>query len=199
MSSPLPAIGSALLLTCAAIAADEAVPAAQPQPVVAPRLLSLLPKYNPPKAGVTIDRRETDRPRNTIVRLPKDLLPAESSPVAAAASDNDGPAPEGVVRLPRYEVRERRLPAFKERELLAPAARVDLYLKRHPGLRIGNLFGLNRGIARAMIEEEDAYDRRLEMDELLAFERFANAQPRPNDEADAGESGGTPPSAAPGK
>jgi hypothetical protein len=113
--------------------------------------LSLLPKYNPPTSGSPVDRRESDRPRNTIVRLPKNLLPPESI-TASAAADNHGQPPEGVVRLPRYDVRERRLPKFKERELLTPTARVDLHLKRHPGLRIGNLFGLNRGIARAMID-----------------------------------------------
>jgi hypothetical protein len=132
MSSPLPAVASALFFACSAIAAEDVVPAVQPKHVVAAKLWSLLPKYNPPKSGSTGDRRETDRPRNTIVRLPKDMLPPESTPAPAVPSENQEPAPEGLVRLPRYEVRERRLPNFKEREIFSPTARVDLYLKRHP-------------------------------------------------------------------
>jgi hypothetical protein len=42
-----------------------------------------------------------------------------------------------------------------------------------------------------MIEGEDAYDRRLEMAELLSFQAFADSQPRPKDDGDLGESGGT--------
>lgn len=145
------------------------------------------------------DRRETDRPRNAIVRLSKDLLPPEATPAAAASFENHEPAPEGVVRLPSYDVRERRLPNFKEREILTPTARVDLYLRRHPGLRIGNLFGWNRGIASAMIAEEDAIDRRREMSDLLALAAFADSLPRPKDDSDSGESGGTASPVAHGK
>lgn len=99
-------------------------------------------------------------------------------------SEDTDSAPNGVVRLPRYDVLSRRLPNFKERELLSPSARVDLHFKRHPGLRIGNLFGLNRGIARVMIAEQDEIDRRREMAELLSFQSFAESQPRPKDDRD---------------
>jgi hypothetical protein len=114
------------------------------------------------------------------------MLPAESitAPAVASSSEHTDPAPNGVVRLPRYDVRTHRLPNFKERELLSPSARVDLHFKRHPGLRIGNIFGLNRGIARAMIAEQDDYDRRREMAELTSFQSFAASQPRPKEDLD---------------
>ncbi len=191
MSSPLPAVAVALLFACSAIAAEDAVSPTEPQPSGVTKVRSLLPRYSPPKTGTVVDRRETDRPRNVIVRLPKDMLPPEAIPAPVVSSENHEPAPEGVVRLPRYDVREGRLPNFKEREILSPTARVDLYLKRHPGLRIGNLFGLNRGIASAMIAEEDAIDRRREMADLLSLAAFADSQPRPKEESDSGESAST--------
>jgi hypothetical protein len=185
MRPPLLAVALALLPACTAAAAEDIAAAAAQQPAVSTKLQSLLPKYNSPRTVVTVDRRETDRPRNVIVRLPKEMLPPESiAAPAAAVAENSDPAPNGVVRLPRYEVREPRLPNFKEREILRPRARVDLHFKRHPGLRIGNIFGLNRGIARAMIAEQDDYDRRQEMAELLAFQSFADSQPRPKNESD---------------
>jgi hypothetical protein len=122
------------------------------------------------------------------MRLPKDLLPREAVIASAGHMEDSGLAPEGVVRLPRYNVGGRRIPQFKEREILTPTARIDLYLKRHPGLRIGNLFGLNRGIAAAMIAEQDALDRRREMNDLLEFQAFANSQPRPDESRDSNES-----------
>lgn len=108
------------------------------------RVVSGLPRYSPPKANgeendASTDSPETDKPRNAIIRLP------------------------------RYHVREPKLPQFKDRELLTPEGKLDLAFKRRPGLKIGNLFGLNRGIAMAMLAEDEAYERRLEMAELSSF------------------------------
>lgn len=108
------------------------------------RVVSGLPKYSPPKANseegeAASDLRETDKPKNAIIRLP------------------------------RYHVRERKIPEFKNRELLTPEGKLDLAFKRRPGLKIGNLFGLNRGPALAMLAEDEAYERRLEMEELSSF------------------------------
>ena len=181
-----------MIFACCALAADDAAPAVQAKPANSPRLLPLLPKYSPPKPTTNVDRRETDRPRNTIVRLSKDLLPPESVSAPATSTETHDPAPDGVVRLPRYDVQERRLPNFKEREILTPTARIDLFMKHHPGLHIGNLFGLNRGIAAAMIAEEDELDRRHEMAELLNFQAFAESMPRPKDDSASDDSGNTP-------
>ena len=188
MKAAVLAMASALLLLSWAFAADDAVSSAPVRPPAAAKVLAKLPKYTPVATGTPVDRREIDRPRNAILRLPKDLLPPEAVTASAGPMDDNGAAPEDVVRLPRYDVQGRRIPQFKERELLTPTARIDLYLKRHPGLRIGNLFGLNRGMAAAMIAEEDAYDRRREMSDLLKFQVFAESLPRPDESRDSDES-----------
>jgi hypothetical protein len=182
------AIASALLVLTRALAAEELVSASPTRPPSSAKVLAKLPKYAPVSTGTPVDRREIDRPRNAIVRLSKDLLPPEAVIASAAPTEDNGRAPEGVVRLPRYTVGGRRIPKFKEREILTPTARIDLYLKRHPGLRVGNLFGLNRGIAAAMIAEEDEIDRRREMNDLLEFQAFANSLPPPDESRDSNES-----------
>lgn len=178
--------------------AEETVPGEQAQPGAASRVSSFLPKYSPPKSGSKVDRREIDRPRNAIPRLPKDVLPPEST-VAPSLNTSEEAAGEGVVRLPRYDVREDRLPNFKEREILSPSARIDKYLKRHPGLRIGNFFGLNRGIAAAMIADQDAYDRRMEMQDLLGLQALAKSLPPPREDRESSNEQGTPVSAPTGQ
>ena len=193
MRSAALALASALLLGNGAIAADEPVSPPPSRPRATANVLAKLPKYSPGPAATPVDRREVDRPRNAIVRLPKDLLPPEAVIGPASLPDDNGAAPDGVVRLPRYEVQERRLPRFKDREILTFSGRVDTYLKRHPGLHFGNLFGLNRGIAAAMIAEQDEIDRRHEMNDYLAFEAFANSLPRPNDSKDASDAESAPP------
>jgi hypothetical protein len=108
------------------------------------RVVAGLPKYSAPKAKGTSgdassETQETDKPRN------------------------------GIIRLPRYHVREQKVPDFKNRELLTPEGKLDLALKRRPGLKVGNFFGMNNGIAMRMLAEDDAYERRLEMQELSSF------------------------------
>lgn len=124
--------------TAASSSADHALSRATSE-----RVVSGLPKFSPPKAKAeeseATDLRETDKPKNAIIRLP------------------------------RYHVRERKIPDFKNRELLTPEGKLDLAFKRHPGLKIGNIFGLNRGVAMAMLAEDEAYERRLEMEELSSF------------------------------
>lgn len=122
------------------------------------------------------DLRASAPPRNTIPRLPAHLL-ATPTTSSVSASLQLEPPPEGVLRLPRYEVRDRKQSALKRRELLTPEAKIDLQFKQHPGLKIGNLFGLNRGIAAFMAAEEDDHERALEMGELLSFQQFADAHP----------------------
>lgn len=107
------------------------------------RVVAGLPKFTPAKPTAvgeeSPDLRETDKPRN------------------------------GIIRLPRYQVREKKAPDFKNREMLTPEGKIELAFKRRPGLKIGNIFGLNRGIAMAMLAEDEAYERRLEMEELSSF------------------------------
>jgi hypothetical protein len=112
-------------------AATAASPARKP--VVSSYLGSILlasrPKYKPPAElsdqTADADLRELDPPRN------------------------------GIIRLPKYMVQDHRTPAFNEYEMLTPRGRLDLALKRHPGLKFGPLARLNHGWAMAMLAEEE--------------------------------------------
>lgn len=98
---------------------------------VAAALSEGMPKYSPPTPTPTPvpeteeqDMRDVDKPKNQIKRLPK------------------------------YVVHESRPPIFQKDALLTDAGKVELYIKEHPGLRIGNLWGLNSSIALAMARDE---------------------------------------------
>lgn len=116
-----------------------------PAPLTSTRLNEVLPKFSPPSPALgstdSVEPRssETERPRNDIVRLPP------------------------------YDVRQRGLPIFRERELRTPAGRVDGALKRHPGLKFGSLAFLNVRPGLKMLAETDALERRREMNELWMF------------------------------
>ncbi len=78
--------------------------------------------------------------------------PAEATEVSTsteAAVERDG-----VLNLPTVTVR----PVMKESPadyaFLTAKGRMDLALKTHPGIRVGNIFGLNNGIALFMQMEE---------------------------------------------
>ncbi|MBI4623839.1 MAG: hypothetical protein HY736_11575 [Verrucomicrobia bacterium] len=124
-----------------------AVPLPRPRLVstdAADRLAASAPKYEPPspvaKVETQPDRRETDKPRNVIVRLPP------------------------------YVVQGSKPPIFKERELLTPQGRLDLALKRHPGLRFGSFWFLrNDGWGLAMLEEEQRLERNAEFNDLVGL------------------------------
>ena len=124
-------------------AAPAAEPDATPAPSKRPRVMSDevaatlatgMPKYNPPKpvepkAEEDLpDLRETDKPKNTIIRLPK------------------------------YVVKEPRPPVFRERDLHTKSEMADIALKRYAGLRAGNPFGLNQPIALLMYQEQERLD-----------------------------------------
>lgn len=113
---------------------------------ISARLASVAPKFQPPTptpappAAQPTPPEPEDRPKNTIIRLP------------------------------RYIVEGERPPTFKQRELLTPKAKLELAYKRHPGLRFGSLpFLSNDGIAREMIAEEEALERRRELAELTSL------------------------------
>jgi hypothetical protein len=77
-----------------------------------------MPKFSPPTptptpAAEPQDLRDIDKPKNEIHRLPK------------------------------FVVREARPPIFRERDLFTMDGMLNLTMKRHAGLQIGNLWGLN--------------------------------------------------------
>ena len=110
-----------------------------------------LPKFSPPKpaAAESPDQRDADQPRN------------------------------GIIRLPKYIVRERKLPELSNREMLTPDGRLDLAFKRHPGLLFGNFFNLNAGIGLAMLAEEQQIERNSEMADLAELARLADTAREP--------------------
>ena len=139
-----------VFVVAARLAAQTSAPTPPPPRATSPdtvsKITATLPKFSPPPptdakpAAPAPDLRETDRPRNIILRLPN------------------------------YVVREDKVPLFKERELLTPSGRLDLAYKRHPGLHLGSLpFLSNNGIALAMLAEEERIERQKEMMDLAGL------------------------------
>jgi hypothetical protein len=94
---------------------------------------------------------------------------AEATAAESVERETDVPR-NGIIRLPQYDVREDKVPKFRERELLTQKGRADVALRRHPGLRFGPLSFLNVRRGLEMLAEEDAIDRRREMAELIGFQ-----------------------------
>jgi hypothetical protein len=107
-----------------------------------------LPGYSPalmaPKANTAQDQ-QADKPRNQIPRLPVELMS-------------------------RYVVHGKRLPTFRTRDLYTREGLVELALKDHPGLHIGNFFNLNSNIAyEAAMKDAMFADRQDLVDTTLAM------------------------------
>jgi hypothetical protein len=109
-----------------------------------------IPAYNPgassPKLNmVTQEPRDTDKPKNQIPRLPMEMMS-------------------------KYVVHGARLPVFRNRDLYTKAGLIDLSFKAHPGLRIGNFFGLNSGLAyEAALNDQKMSDRQDLVDTAFAM------------------------------
>jgi hypothetical protein len=162
-------------------ATPTAQPAATPRnrpisPEIAAKLSVNAPKFSTAKVSTSPakelpDLREIDKPRNRIIRLPREMVEPRVIPQSEIPLEGS----PGVLQLPTYVVRENKIPAFKERELLTPQGKLDLALKRRPGLRIGWLpFFSNAGVALAMLEEDFALERKKEMQDLLGFYRYSD-------------------------
>jgi len=121
----------------AASAASVGVPVAPQRDrvmsnTVAATLADGMPKYNPPPKAIepkpedeSADLRETDKPKNKIIRLQK------------------------------FIVKEPKPPVFRDRDLESKSGLTDRGLKNNPGLGIGNFGGLNRPTALLMYEEQE--------------------------------------------
>ncbi|HEY5079041.1 MAG TPA: hypothetical protein VII43_04315 [Opitutaceae bacterium] len=117
-------------------------------PGVAQALADGMPRYHPPTP-----------------------VPTQTAEQVQAQIEADKPK-NAIPRLPAYIVRESRPPVFRNRELLTDAGIVGLTFRRHPGLAIGNIFGLNEGVAKQMFYD----DERLDSMEDLADTAHAMAQ-----------------------
>lgn len=122
-------------------------------PATAAQLAAAVAKLEPPPpsavatppANPAIDLREVDRPRNTIIRLPS------------------------------YLVREEKAVFLSEREVQTPRARLQLALKKHPGLRLGSFWIFrNDGIALAMLAEEERLEQKQHFEELVQLMHFSD-------------------------
>jgi hypothetical protein len=108
-----------------------------------------LPKFKQeparPQAGELPDLRDIDKPKNTIPRLPANLMS-------------------------KYVVRGDKVPVFRKRDLYTKEGLIDLAFKDHPGYRIGNLFGLNRNAAYESFLEDERKGKMQDLDDTaLAF------------------------------
>ncbi|HUR58937.1 MAG TPA: hypothetical protein VM029_14585, partial [Opitutaceae bacterium] len=125
-------------------APNRAQPARAISPETVARLAATTPKFTPPpEPGTTpapaVETREPDRPRNQIFRLPP------------------------------YIVAEPKLAPTKERHVLTKKGKLDIALKKHPGLKFGPFAWLNNIIALQMYEDDVAAERRKEEADLWSL------------------------------
>jgi hypothetical protein len=122
------------------LAAKPAAPAPTPSrdsnsrsvsPDVAQALADGMPRYHPPTP-----------------------VPTQTPEQVAAQAEADKPK-NAIPRLPAYVVRDSRPPVFRNSEILTEAGQVRLTFRRHPGLAIGNIFGLNEGVAQQMFYDDE--------------------------------------------
>lgn len=117
---------------------------------VAASLAAGMPKYSPPPKPVEKppeedlpDLREVDKPKNTIIRLPK------------------------------YVVRDAKPPVFRERDLHSESAQADIGMKRYAGLGLLPFSSLNRGVALFMYQEQERLDTIADLKDTAATARRA--------------------------
>jgi hypothetical protein len=123
-----------------------------------------------PKPAETAPAPARDAPRTVSPGIAADMnaqMPGYSPGQPRAAADK--PLNE-IPRIPaevmaRYVVHEKRVPAFRERDLYTKAGLVELSLKEHPGLRVGNLFNLNAPAAYGMYLDEQERSERADMED----------------------------------
>jgi hypothetical protein len=116
---------------------------------VAADIATSLPKFKQEPAATPLseqpDMRDLDKPRNKIPRLPAGMMST-------------------------YIVHADRVPVFRERDLYTKKGLIDLAMKNHPGLRLGNFFGLNSGAAYEAFLEDERIEKIHDLDDMaLAF------------------------------
>ena len=93
-------------------------------------------------------------------KLPKYQPNPAQDEVTMTAAEGEAVEKDGVLNLPAVSVQARRPPEMTAYEMLTPKGRLDLALRRRPGLKIGNIFGLNNGIALALLQEDIEKEKR---------------------------------------
>jgi hypothetical protein len=94
---------------------------------------------------------------------------AEATETSPVARESDKPRNQ-IIRLPRYIVEEQKLHVPKEElDVLTPKGRVDYAFKRRPGLKIVPLGWMNAGVALEMLEDDLRTQRRREEADLWSL------------------------------
>ena len=155
-----------LLAACAAAHGEEAPPAAGTTDassiVLAPKPAE--PSSVPAKAPAASTPIEADLHAQIPAYNPRQAQPAAPEPRAADRPLNQIPRIPAEV-MAKYVVHEKRLPVFRERDLYTKAGLVEISLKEHPGLRVGNLFNLNAPAAYGMYLEEQERSEKADMED----------------------------------
>ena len=97
-------------------------------------------------------------------KLPKYVAATPARETGTKSPDVSEEGTSGTMKLPKITVRPTALGPPVEAEVMTLKERLALAMKANPGLRIGNIFGANGGIALFMATEE----RELKAKEALA-------------------------------
>lgn len=115
----------------------------------AAKLAALAPKFEPGPAPSLSDALDLDN-----VEAGRPSLPGRPA----------------IVRLPSYIVTEPKIKLPSEHAMLTPRGRLELALRRNPGLRLGELGPLNNNFwANALLDEDRAKERTAEVNDLFAL------------------------------
>ena len=112
-------------------------------PEIVQAVVGKLPRYTPPSPAKT----------------PEVVVPNE-------ASDS-----RDIFRLPKLTVKTAPPVPLSDYDVLTPKGRLELALQLYPGLRIGNIFGMNNGMAVAMLAEERDLQKKAAL--TATVERYA--------------------------
>ena len=86
--------------------------------------------------------------------LPKFAPPAPAKLPVGTPSADAGESLDDVLHLQKITVRPVTKEPPAESGWLTNKGRIELAMKLYPGLRFGNIFGLNQGMALALLEDE---------------------------------------------
>ena len=101
-----------------------------------------------------------------IEKLPK-FAPSTLAKTPEPPPENTNDSSGDILHLPKITVKAA-APTLPSRfDLLTPKGRLDLAMKSSPGLRIGNFFGLNNGIAMAIQAEERDVEKKAALAETV--------------------------------
>lgn len=164
--------GAVAFATLAPLSAQTAprydtTPILQPVPAAAPSAPSDRPRLLSPE---TASKLAPSRPF-----VPKPPTEETAPTVAAADLRETDKPRNGIVRLPPHLVQGLKMPILKERDILTPYGKLQEAYKRYPGLRFGSLpFFSNNGVARAMLEDDFRLERIAEMNDLMGLMSFTD-------------------------